>query len=186
MALSPSRSLSPVRGGLAIATGAVTCSNSQGLTLNSASASERAYVAAVCDNAADALDRFQAEANAQILAIKEEWNSSAAHQNAPVESATRQRQEDNLAWLRSHAMTEPAPTDTRDIRQQGAFVLEANPVSSGAGSAGPAAPDPRQLELARAQAIKDMSLEEFARLRTDLGVRSSTDMSHLFGREPRR
>ena len=184
MALSPSRSLSPVRGGLAIATGAVTCSNSQGLTLNSASASERAYVAAVCDNAADALDRFQAEANAQILAIKEEWNSSAAHQNAPVESATRQRQEDNLAWLRSHAMTEPAPTDTRQI-PQGAFAPEANPVSSGGGLPG----QPLLIPPARTrpgQAIKDMSLEEFARLRTDLGVRSPTDMSHLFGREPRR
>ena len=77
-------------------------------------AGERAYVAAVCDNATAALDRARERAQAELDALLEEWSSNAAHQAAAAEAATRQRQEAHIEWLRS-LTGDDASTDVRQI-----------------------------------------------------------------------
>lgn len=106
-------------------------------------------MAAVCDNAMDALDRFQANANAQILALKEEWSTSAA--------------------------TEPSP-DLQRAPQGASIAPGHHPVSPGvaepAGQPTQPTPDPWATELAEAERIRSLSWEQYADERQARGIGS--------------
>ncbi len=135
------------------------------------SAGERAYVAAVCDNATAALDRARERAQAELDALLEEWSSNAAHQAAAAEAATRQRQEAHIEWLRS-LTGDDASTDVRQIPRDASEP--GVPAPPGAGSAGPPT-DPYAAELAEAERIRTMPMDLWAEERQRL-VRSDQGM----------
>jgi hypothetical protein len=83
-----------------------------------------------------------------------------------------------MARIVTGAADEPAPTDPQQS-QVGAFTAgRYAPASGGPGPAGQ--PDPHAAEADLAREIASMPLDEYAKRRAELGVRSPTDMSRLF------
>jgi hypothetical protein len=123
-------------------------------------ASDRAFIATMCDYADAQLDRYRADADAQILAIKEEWSSNAASQMAESEARVRRLQEDSLAWLRSRYDDEPRKLAGSGDHREEATASAASP---GTGhSPRTQQPGQHELELAEAARIRNLTMQQFA------------------------
>ncbi len=131
------------------------------------------HVAAVADYADAQLARHRAEMAAQLAALREEWNSSAAHHEAATEALVRQRQEDHLTWLRARAGGQ------QDVVGAGSHgAVGASPPPPGSGPELGHRPQPQQqltppTPHEMAAAIKDMDLGSYAQLRAELGIGSA-------------
>ncbi len=91
----------------------------------------------------------------------------------------RKLDEDHQAWLRSLYADDGEEAPTQEPGQQGhSDASLGEPATPGRAPAGRI--DPHAADLERARAIRDMPMAEYARRRAELGVRSGTDMSHLF------
>ena len=140
---------------------------------------ERAYLAAVLDGQADRLDRARAAMQADLDRLRDDWSSSFAAEKERVAERMQKAQADHRAWLES--LYSDADDGAQDVAEgQG---------DAPAGRNAPATPGPvpqqphhpHAAELERVRAIRDMPMAEYARLRADMGVRSATDISNLFG-----
>lgn len=124
---------------------------------------------------------------------REEWNANAALDTTATDvmmrehnARVRELEEQHKAWMASYikeltgdtAHERPGIGDREDA--------SASPSRAGHGSRSQDHTDPREheLELERARTIAQMPMDEYARRRAELGVRSPTDMSHLFGATP--
>jgi hypothetical protein len=137
---------------------------------------ERAYVAARLDHLADRFDQARAEMQADLDRLRESWSGGVAQQLADHEDRVRRMREDHQAWLRSLYADYEGPQPTQDVGQgHGASATGPAP----APGPGPGQPSPPDEEIA--QAIKTMSMAEYAQRRAEFGVRDATDMSRLFG-----
>ena len=144
---------------------------------DAAERAQRAYIAAVLDGQADQLDRATESMRSELDHLLTSWSSTAAQQVAAHEARIRQMQEDNLAWLRNRAADdgdEGARTDVRQVPQDASSL--GAPVPPGAGSAGPPT-DPWAAELAEAERIRTMPMQDWAEVRRTL-IRTSDG---LFG-----
>jgi hypothetical protein len=76
-----------------------------------------------------------------------------------------------------------ADAPAQDLAQgQTAGASTAGSLPAGPGGPGPGQhPDPRAADAELARELRDMDMTTYMRRRADLGVRSQTDMSHLFG-----
>ena len=127
------------------------------------------------------LDRARAEMDRRVTELRDEWSAGVAHQVAAAEAASRQRQEDHVAWLArftNGAADEPAPE--QDVAGVGGPGVGASPAESGASDvrARPRPQQPTQQEMAAA--VRDMDLAEYGQLRAELGI-GSTSARGLFG-----
>lgn len=119
---------------------------------------------------------------------REEWNAGAALDTTSTDvmmrehnARVRELEEQHRAWMASYikeltgdtAHERPGTGDREDA--------SASPSRAGHGSRSQDHTTGPRDELELARAIAEMPMEEYARRRAELGVRSPTDMSHLFG-----
>jgi vacuolar-type H+-ATPase catalytic subunit A/Vma1 len=143
---------------------------------------ERALIAARLDHLSDRFDRAAEAMAADLDLYRDDWSSRHAEQlrahNERVDSMAAEQAE----WLRNFYADgdESAPTD---VDRQGSQDASGRGPATPAGV--PAGQPIHEAELERAQALKQMSMQEYAALRAELGVRSPTSMDHLFRQETR-
>jgi hypothetical protein len=123
---------------------------------------------------------------ADLDLYRDDWSTRHAEEMQVYADRMRQLEEDHKAWLAGYlkeisgAADEPAPAhkpaqqeptqDASDIGEPAAPVPQ---VPAGR-------PDPYAADRALAREIADMPMYEYAKRRAELGVRSATDMRHLF------
>jgi hypothetical protein len=153
--------------GRALDTGVLTFLNSQGSTLSSVG--DRAYVAHMLDYRDAQLDRARAEMDRRVSELRDEWSAGVAHQVAAAESATRQRQEARIEWLRSLTGDDV----TKDVAGAGGLGVGTSastgtPVGHNPQPEQPTQPDPWAAELAEAERIRSMPMGLWAEERQRL------------------
>ena len=142
---------------------------------------ERAYVVAMLDHEEARLNEASAEMRAELDALRESWSTGFEQQAGESEARMRKIRDDQAAWfngLYDDGPDEGTPTDVGQVQGAGASagpLAPASPVPPGPGQ-----PTRQVAELA-ADDIKNMSMREYAERRAELGVRSGTVMSHLYG-----
>jgi hypothetical protein len=144
---------------------------------------ERALVQGLLDIADDRLADATAVMRADLDRLAESWRAGYAQQLADHEARMRKLDEDHQAWLRSlYADDDSEPQPTQDVAAGGLGDAPASS-SSGTDGHGPRQqPDPRvAAELAEAERIRSMPMNEYAAMRAELGVQSPTDLNRLFG-----
>lgn len=141
---------------------------------------ERAYVQSRLDQANHELEQATASMQADLARLTESWSSGFERQLAESETRLAEIRDETSRFIASlYDGDESAHTDV-------AQGLDASPAggSSPANHGGvPGQPSQHELELARAREIKDMDMATYARVRSELGVRSATDMTRLFSQE---
>lgn len=143
---------------------------------------ERAYVQSMLDVAEDRFDETIAAMQTNIDRLRDEWAGSYAEQRQAHEGRLAAMQAETKAWIKGlHADDEGAPKDVQQAPPQGASPGRGPVTPAGVVPGGLPNLDPREIELERALAIKAMTMGEYAERRAELGVRSATSMSHLFG-----
>jgi hypothetical protein len=132
----------------------------------SSDAEQAAYVQRLLDGQAAQLAAFQASTQAAIDNLRQSWSEGYEQQLA-----------DHRAWLKS-LYGDTSEGTTQDVGQgHGASATGPAP----APGPGPGQPSPYEIELQRAQTIRDMPMSEYAARRGELGVHPSTSMDRLFG-----
>ena len=129
---------------------------------------ERALIQHALDVADAELARARAEMEARVTALKESWSSGFEQHLA--DSAARQQaiREGTREWIKglyADDGDQGARTDVRQIPQDASAPGE--PVPPGAGSAGPPT-DPYAAELAEAERIRTMPMQDWAEVRKTL------------------
>ena len=143
---------------------------------------ERAYVAAMLDNADDRLAEATAAMRADLDRLADSWQAGVAQQLADHETRLAQIRDDQARWVNSLYGDD----------DEGPHELAGGQGDAPAGRNAPATPgpvprqpDPHVAELAEAARLRAMSMNEYAALRAELGVESPTDLNRLFSREAR-
>jgi hypothetical protein len=146
------------------------------------SPAERQLFAIGSRAALDALSRQQED-------WRESWSLDTTSTDAVVRehhARMRQLEEDHKAWLAQYLGglydDDDHQADDHELAQaeQRGASSAARPAPASGGAARPGQPDPHAAGL-DAERLRTMSMQEYAARRADLGVRSATDMNHLFG-----
>jgi hypothetical protein len=145
--------------------------------MNSHDAAQRAYVGAVLDAAADRRDAVIESMRTDVDRLRDSWAAGYAEQRQASEAPIDALREETRSFVRGlyaddgdelaaggHRADVSALTGVPD----GHSHRQQSPISA-----------EDQWEAARL--IRDMPMTDYARLRNELGVRSATDMSRLFG-----
>jgi hypothetical protein len=141
---------------------------------------ERAYVAARLDNADAQFTEAITAMRAELDHLRESWSSGYAQQLAAHETRLTEIRGETQRYIASLYGDDDEGPHT-DVAAQGDRGASLSSSGSSDGHSLGQQPHPREAELAAAQQIKDMDVATYARRRAELGVRSATDMSHLFG-----
>lgn len=120
------------------------------------------------------LDRAKAEMDRRVSELRDEWSAGVAHQVATSEARVRQLQEDQVTWLRSLAGDDDAANEPPAGSRTDTSASTANPAGH---SDSRQEPDPRAAELAEAERIRTMPMQDWAEVRKTL-IRTSDG---LFG-----
>ena len=120
------------------------------------------------------LDRAKAEMDCRVSELRDEWSACVAHQVATSEARVRQLQEDQVTWLRSLAGDDDAANEPPAGSRTDTSASTANPAGH---SDSRQEPDPRAAELAEAERIRTMPMQDWAEVRKTL-IRTSDG---LFG-----
>lgn len=151
---------------------------------------ERALIQGLLDIADDRHDSVIAAMETDLNRLRDSWAESYGEQRRASEERIAAGQEATRAWiagLYASGSEGPSANELPGGRRTDASAPTGRPLGHSGGRQEPN-PDPRAAELADRQLaheLSQMSLGEYAQRRAELGVRSPTDMSHLFGRESR-
>ena len=138
---------------------------------------ERALVQGLADLADDRLNETIRSMETDLDRLRDSWATTYAEQRRAAEQRIAEIRAETQQYLRAISTgeaTEPAPADVRQIPQDAPSPGE--PVPPGAGSAGPPT-DPYAAELAEAERIRTMPMQDWAEVRKTL-IRTSDG---LFG-----
>jgi hypothetical protein len=141
---------------------------------------ERAYIQSLVE-AADARHAAVIESmQADVNRLRDEWAQSYQEHRQAVEDRMATTAAETRAWIADFARAESSPDLPAGGRSDASPAPTGDPLGhSGLRQEPTISPAQEQAEAARL--LRDMSMAEYAKLRSELGVRSVTDMSHLFG-----
>ena len=139
---------------------------------------DRALIALAVERQQARIDQAAAEMAAELDLYRDDWSSRHAEELRAHEQRMRELEASQAEWLTN--WLEGDPDGAQDPRGQvGASTAGRNaPASSGPG---PGQQPISAAEMLEAEAIKNMSMQEYAALRAEFGIRSPTDMNRLFG-----
>lgn len=139
---------------------------------------ERAFVQSMVE-AADARNTAVIESlQTDVDRLRDTWAAGYAEQRRASEERIAAIQEDTRTWIAGlYADDDQGDGTANTLAQDGQpGASTAGQAPANGGAARPGQPD-HAAELERARAIAQMPMDEYARRRAELGIRSATDMT---------
>lgn len=141
---------------------------------------ERALVQGLLDIADNRFGETIEAMRTDVDRLRDSWAAGYAEQRQAHEerlAAIRAETQRHLQAIANGEADQPAPP--QDVAAGG--LGDASAASPSTGHGRRQQPDPYAAEMAEAERIRAMPLNEYAKLRSELGIRSATDLNRLGG-----
>jgi hypothetical protein len=147
---------------------------------------DRAYVAARLAQMDHQLAQAREAMETTWDTYRDDWTSRHAEQLRAHREHCDAITADQAAWLANWLDGDPDEGRPANVDRQESQEASGRGPATPAGIPAGQLPNPHEAELAEAECIRSMSMQEYAARRAELGVRSPTSMDHLFRQEPPR